>query len=123
MVVDKRVAPAVLVAPPGPAKGGPSFDAGKCTGSRSGSHRGGGLSSPRRLRSASVDDMRAYLIAVAVLAVVTVLLFWMVTHPWGCSGVNAETITEEQRVVLIGQGWRGAPDDERDAICPPQRVP
>ena len=95
----------------------------KCTGSRSGSHRGGGLSSPRRLRSASVDDMRAYLIAVAVLAVVTALLLWMVTHPWGCSGVDAETITEEQRVALIGQGWRGDPDDERDAIYPPQCAP
>ena len=95
----------------------------QCTGSRSGSHRGDGLSSPRRPRSASVDDMRAYLIAVAVLAVVTALLFWMVTHPWGCSGVDAETIAQEQRVALIGQGWRGDPDDKRAAIYPPQRVP
>ena len=118
------MAPAVLVAPRGPAKGGQSFDAGKRAGSRSGSHRAGGpTSSPRRLRFASVDDMRAYLIAVAVLAVVTALLFWMVTHPWGCSGVDAGTITEEQRVALIGQGWRGDPDDERDAIYPPQCAP
>jgi hypothetical protein len=88
-----------------------------------GNYRGGGLRSPRRLRSASVDDMRAYLIAVAVLAVVTTLVFWMVAHPWGCSGVDAETISEEQRVALIGQGWRGDPDDNRDAIYPPQCAP
>ena len=55
--------------------------------------------------------------------VIATLLLWMVTHPWGCSGVDAKAITEAQRVALIGQGWRGDPDDERDAIYPPECAP
>ena len=67
--------------------------------------------------------MRAYLLAAAVLVVITTLLLWIVTHPWGCSGVDTETITKEQRMSLIGQGWRGDPDDERHAIYPPECAP
>jgi hypothetical protein len=67
--------------------------------------------------------MRAYLLAAAVLVVISTLLLWMVTHPWGCSGVDAVTISEEQRVALIGQGWRGSPDDDRNAIYPPECTP
>jgi hypothetical protein len=62
-------------------------------------------------------------LAAALVLIVALLTFWIVTHPWGCSGVDVETISEEQRVALIGHGWRSDPDDDRDALYPPECAP
>ncbi len=58
-------------------------------------------------------------ILMLVIATLAALLFAMLTAPYECSSIDAETITEETIEVLRAEGWYSTQADDLERLYPP----
>jgi len=58
-------------------------------------------------------------ILMLVIATLAALVFAMLTAPYECSSIDAETITEETVEVLRTEGWYSTQTDDLERLYPP----
>ena len=58
-------------------------------------------------------------LVLAVVAILIALLVVVGPYRWGCEGVDVESLTEAEAASLVGRGWAGDPEDQREALYPP----
>jgi hypothetical protein len=64
-----------------------------------------------------VEDILAFLLVWASILIVVLGMFWIATDP--CQTLDAESLSENQVVVLIADGWYGDPTDHAETLYSP----